>query len=197
MNFYSIYLMLVQSSNQFYILLKRVKSCSVKNYTMIVVKLPLLPTWGGLGMRKDNFLKGVLEGRCAQIVPHGPACVAGARLCSAASGQTWIHPHGRGGVPESVTLRSRKGENGRCTYGLPLQSSAQRDQAVPPLEQRTSQENPWQEPRWKPHRAMGQDFGSGNSVTLGGRLPIATITQKDLTCWVDGPSAGKLTQNRG
>lgn len=29
-------------------------------------------------------------------------------------------------------------------------------------------------------------------MAFGGRRPVEIVTQKDVTCWVDGPSAGRL-----
>lgn len=55
-------------------------------------ELSRTPTLGHLGIRKDTFLKGILKRKCTQNVPNGPAHIAGARLCRAASGEMRMPP---------------------------------------------------------------------------------------------------------
>lgn len=85
----------------------------------MIVKFLTPPSLGGLGMRKDTPLKGIVEGKCTQAVPNGPVYIAGAGLYRESSGEMQMPPPRESGArvsnPEGQ-LRDR--ERGRCSDGL-------------------------------------------------------------------------------
>ena len=151
--------------NQFYILLKDHKLPFEKLYNSETSYTPL----GGLGIRKDNFLKGVIEGKCTQANSDGPTHITWARLCRAASGERGI-PTSRGGVTQET---ERKVE------------ALKRSQAILP---RSGDQANWILDRntWRQHpAARGQGVGSGRRASWR-QASHRDKNSRDLTGWVAG-----------
>ena len=92
----------------------------MRNYTIVKLHTPPL---GGLGIRKGNFPKGVIEGKCTQTIAMVPPIShehgsAGQPL---EKGDPYLQGRGARVAPET--------ERDRCTEGLQAILPRSRDQA--------------------------------------------------------------------